>query len=358
MPTGVYPESIVDLANMTLRKLGRMRFTQAQQTLQRYHVFQHWFRKGKVKFEDNGLGIRRNIMDRTADVARHSGILDQDTITINDHLTFYNVPWVHADTHWGFAVQETFMNAGESMIVNVIEPRRINAMERLAKIIEDRAWAAPTVAQKYTLPAGIPFWVVKNSTEGFTGAYPQDFTDLFGIDLAQSTGFKNYSNTYTAVTKSNLIARMKVGHRKMQWTAVRPNKDYRTTRQNYEIFTDGDTNDSLETLAEAQNESLGDDLAPMQTDQGGDPSLRMVDHQVTFRRHPIYWIPKLDEDTQNPVYMIDQSAFKPAALKQDYLRETPPDKVPGQHNAVVVWVDLSYNFLCEDRRTQAVFYIA
>ena len=108
-------------------------------------------------------------------------------------------------------------------------------------------------------------------------------------------------------------------------------------------YVNEDTMSSFEDLGEAQNENLGRDIASM-------------DGQIIFRRVPIIWVPKLDEDTTDPVYMIDHSTFYPVVLKGDYLRESDPKESAEAHNAYSIHVDLTYNYVCLDRRRNAVLY--
>jgi len=70
------------------------------------------------------------------------------------------------------------------------------------------------------------------------------------------------------------------------------------------------------------------------------------------------WVPKLDSDSQNPVYGVDHSTFYPVCLTGDYLRESEAKPAPSQHNVFQVFVDLTYNYLCIDRRRNWVLATA
>jgi hypothetical protein len=71
---------------------------------------------------------------------------------------------------------------------------------------------------------------------------------------------------------------------------------------------------------------------------------------------PIIRVPKLDEATNDPMYLIDHSTFYPVVLKGDYLRESDPKQNEESHNAYSIHVDLTYNYVCLDRRRNAVMY--
>ncbi len=331
---------IADLVASTLRDLGRLRFQQIAQELQDYEVFTKWFRKDKVAF-DSGVGIQRTLMTKLSGSASYVGLLEEDQVNIPDLLEQLTLNWRHAQTSWAFIYQETLMNRGRAMILNVIEPRRADAMLNLVQILEDYAWASPPVNDK-KLPMGIPYWVVKNATTGFNGGLPGSHTTVAGIDVSTTTKFKNYTAQYAAVTKADLVSKLRTAHRKTRFKSPISIRDYREGRgDRYRLYVNESTISSIEDVGEAQNENLGRDIASL-------------DNTIVFRNHPILWVPKLDSDTQNPIYMIDHSSFMPICLRGDYLRESPADKAPNNHNVFQFFVDLSHNYLCFDRRRNSV----
>jgi hypothetical protein len=334
---------IQDLVATTLRDLGPLRFQQIAQNLQYYEVFSRWFKKDKVVF-DSGYGIQRTLMtsfDSTS--AKHVGLLDTDQVNIGDYLTTMNVPWRHAQTSWALIYQtDILMNRGKSLILNVIKPKRAAALLGLVEELEDRAWGDAPGTTDTVLPYSIQYWLVENASTGFNGGLPGSHTTLAGVDLTAHPTFKNYTATYTSVTKSDLVKTMRTAHRKIRFKSPVTIEDYRGgVGDRFRIYVNESTMSSLEDLGEAQNENLGRDIASM-------------DGTITFRRNPIIWVPKLDARTDNPVYMVDHSTFYPVCLKGDYLRESEAKEAPNQHNCYQVFLDLSYNYLCVDRRRNAV----
>lgn len=77
----VHATDIADLVVTTLRDLGPLKFQQIAQSLQDYEVFSKWFRKDKVVF-DSGIGIQRTLMTSVSGTAKHTGLLDEDTVKI------------------------------------------------------------------------------------------------------------------------------------------------------------------------------------------------------------------------------------------------------------------------------------
>lgn len=340
----VTAEDFADLVAATLKDLGRMNFEQIAQNLQDYIVFTKWFKKNKVSF-DSGIGIQKTLMNRLTGAAAHVGFMAEDQVDISDVVDQLSVPWRHANTHWGYFFQESLMNRGKSMIFDVVKPRRADAMISLVEELENKAWASPAVDNK-TEPYGIPYWIVKNSTTGFTGGAPSGHTTVGGVSLTDSPTFKNYSAQYTTSGKTDLIRKLRTAHRKCQFKSPIPGSDYSANVARYSMYVNETTYSEWEEVGEAQNENLGRDIAPI---GGGN-------YGISFRGNLISWVPKLDADTTNPVYGVDHSTFFPVCLKGDYLRESKPKEAPNQHNVYQVFVDLTYNFICLNRRRNWVMY--
>lgn len=340
----LHATDIRDLVAGTLYEYGPPNFQQIAQSMQTYQVMGTWLKTDKI-VEDEGIGIQRTLMDRTLGAARHLGQYEVDDVQIGDHLVQLNVPWVHAQTAWGYEHREILMNRGKALVTKVVEPRQSAAMIDIVEELEAKGWSAPAVANKSD-PYGVPYWIVKNATTGFNGALPSDHTTVGGIDLDDHPNFKNYTALYTAVTKANLIKLMRTAHRKIMWKSPVNINEYRGTKgTNYKLYTGESLLSDLEDLGEAQNENLGRDLAPM-------------DDTMTFRRHALEWVPQLDADTSNPVYFVNHSTFFPIVLKGDNLRQTGPLMHPLMHNVDRVFIDLTYNFVCVDRRRNAVLSLS
>lgn len=336
-------QDIADLVATTLYDLGPLRFQQIAQNRQYYEVFSKWFKKDRVAF-DSGQGIQRTLMNKVdTAAAAHVGYLEEDSVNIPDVIDLLQVPWRHARTHWAIVYQtDILMNSGRALVLNVIKPRRAAALLGLVEELENKAWASPASSSDKVDPYGITYWIVKNNTTGFNGGAASGHTTVGGVSLTDSVKFKNYTAQYTTSDKPDLIKKLRTAHRKVHFISPITIQDYRgQIGERYRCYVNETLMSSLEDVGEAQNENLGRDIASM-------------DGTITFRRHPVVWIPKLDDDTTNPFYLVDHSTFYPAVLKGDYLRESEAMRAPNQHNAYEIFIDLSYNYICVDRRRNAV----
>lgn len=334
---------VTDLVASTLYDLGRMKFQNIAQSLVHYEVFSKWFKKDKVAF-DSGIGIQRTLLNTVdSNAANHVGLMDSDQVNIIDVIDLLTVPWRHAQTSWAIHyVSDILMNSGKSLIVNVIKPRRASALLGLVEELENKAWATAPSSTNKVDPYSIQYWVVENATTGFNGGAPSGHTTVGGVSLTDSPNFKNYTAVYTNKTKADLVKKMRTAHRKIRFVSPITIEDYRGgAGDRYRVYCNETTISAFEDLGEGQNENLGKDIASM-------------DGQMVFRKHPIIYVPKLDARTDDPVYMIDHSTFYPAVLKGDYLRESEAKQNPAQHNLYQIFVDLTYNFVCVDRRRNAV----
>ena len=78
-----------------------------------------------------------------------------------------------------------------------------------------------------------------------------------------------------------------------------------------------------------------------------------------FRGNPIIRVPYFDKSGaivsgSEPIYMINHNVFYPVILKNGYMRRTGPHRKGGQHDVRETFIDLSYNFICCNRRACAI----
>lgn len=334
---------IKDLVKGTLNKLGRLRFNQIATRLQNYEAMGRIMKRQKVGF-DSGKGITRSLMVDHSNAARNVGLYEEDVVNVGDVLQRVEIPWRHTTTNYAFDRRELKMNKGSQRIVNLMKVRRTDGMLALIELMEDNFWGKPEDSSDDKTPFGVPYWLVKNSSTGFNGGAPSGFSD--GAGGFTHDRWKNFTGTYDNVTKDDLIRLMRKAHRQTRWKAPVDVPDFRRgAGQRFRFYLNEAVIEKMEELGEAQNENLGRDLASM-------------DNQIVFKNHPLVWVPKLDDDSDNPIYGLDYAWLQPVFLEGEYLHEEEPEKQSGQHTVYVVHIDLTWNLLCTDRRRQIVLYQA
>ncbi len=346
---------IADMVVATLKNFKRMRFQQIAQTLQDYEMMSHWLRKDRV-IVDDGLSISRTLMLKYGSSAKRTGLFGTDVVNVYDHLANLSVPWRHVTANWAFEKREVLMNRGRSLLNKIVLPRRAGAMIALAELLETDAWKTLGASDDES-PYGLPYYLVKDSSTGFNGGHASGHSSTAGINVSTYPNFMNYtfaydSNGSTDFSKNTLIKPLRTMHRKLGWRSpvTTPDLGGTTTMNRYRLYVNEVVMAGLEEVGEQQNENLGRDIARY----GGDRDIAA--DTLVWRRHPIVWIPKLDDDSTNPLYAVDHSTFHPVVLRGDFLRESPAKEAPNQHNTIVIHVDLTYNFVCIDRRRNGVAY--
>jgi hypothetical protein len=108
------------------------------------------------------------------------------------------------------------------------------------------------------------------------------------------------------------------------------------------IYVNRDTIVLIEELLENQNMNLGTDLDSM----GG---------RARFKGSPLIYVPFLDSDTSDPVYMIDWKWMAFGTLPGLTDQMGAPYMVPGKHTVRRVDLDSTLELVCTNLRRQAVF---
>lgn len=350
MPSGLSSDQIVDLVTLTQKDLGRMRWTDLGTDIQHFEVLPRMLRRDRISFE-TGEGLQKQVMVRYGDNARHVGLYATDQRNVVDLMKQISVPFRHTTASYSFDRREKAFQMGSGdmapKIVDLVKTRRAGMLGNVAELCEDTFWSKPVDSTDNVTPFGIKYWVVTNATTGFNGGNPSGFTAGAGnLSSTAQPRWKNYTGTYSAITKADLIKKWRTAVRKTRFMSPMDVPDYRKGRgQNFRHYVNEATLSSLEDVGEAQNENLGRDLASM-------------DGTITFRRNPIVYVPKLDADTTNPIYSINWNVFGIFFLRGEYMREEKPEKSPNQHTVFNIDFDMSWNTECVDRRANSVFYAA
>lgn len=333
---------ILDLTNLTLKELGRMKFNQIATKLQNYEIMGRLLKEDKQEFE-GGSGIQRTLMVDQSGSFKMVGLFATDTLNVADQTVLLSIPWRHATGNYSYERRELLENKGPSRIVDILKIRRADCMISYAEGLETQGWSKPVDSTDKLNMFGVKYWIVKNNTTGFNGGNPAGFTGgAGGVDSTVVSRWQNYTAQYTNVTKPDLIDSMRTAARKIIFKSPVSIEDFRKgSGDTYRVYVNEPTIKAMESVGEAQNENLGRDIASF-------------DGTLVFRKNPIVWVPKLDADTENPVYMINFAWFNAVFLEGDYMRESPAMLAAGQHNTYSVHVDLTGNFLCTNRRAQAV----
>ena len=278
--------------------------------------------------------------------AQFVGLFETDGTALTDTMIKGYVRPRHVNAHYIYDQRESAFQRGGTKIVDLIKTRYVAMMVSLYEKMEEALWTKPTDSDDEVTPFGAEYWITKNASEGFNGGRPTGFTDKGNIDPNLQARWKNWTARYVAISKEDLIRKMRKGARQIKFRSVishaEPNlrKDMRNG-----IYTNDAVIGIMEEVLEDQNMNLGNDLASK-------------DGRTLFKSTPVVFAPYLDNDTQNPVYMLDWKWLAVGVLSGWENQLTKPYMVPGKHLVRRVDVDLTMQMVCTNLRKQTVIATA
>ncbi len=119
---------------------------------------------------------------------------------------------------------------------------------------------------------------------------------------------------------------------------------------NLRMYTGKEMILSLTEQARNRNESLGLDMS-------------FALGRVVINGFPIIRLDQLDNENlasqfsgnqTNMLIALNHSHFMAAVQDGEWFREFPPESADGVPDTLTTYVDVSYNFLCKNRRTQGI----
>lgn len=286
--------------------------------------------------------------------ARFVGLYENDGATLNDATTKGSVSPRFVDANYVFDVREKIFQRPAIEIVNYVKTKYDRMLTSYFELMEPALWGKPEDSTDKKTPYGIAYWVTKqsnadaltNANGGFDGKNPTGFSEgRAGISSTQYPRYANWACQYEEVTKADLVRKMRRGVRKTNFRSPISVKEPTLGSMSNGIYTNDNVISVMEEILEAQNMNLGNDLASK-------------DGKCVFKGHPVVYAPYLDNDSTDPIYMLDWKWLALGMLEGWQKHVTAPKDVPGKHNVRAVFLDAGFNMVCTNLRKQAVFHKA
>lgn len=356
-----------DLITTTQKELGELKYTDLSTDLQYHVALSKLFKESSVTYQA-GPSIQWNLMTDNSGAAKQTGLFAVDDLNIGDVMTTAEIGWKHTTVNYAIERREIAMNRDPRRIVDLVKVRRNDAMISLTEHLETQFWSKPANDNSLDMN-GVGYWISDNGGTlpgdglfSFTGGAATGFTKVAGISPTDVPRWQNGLGEFAAADVSNPIAAMnntdqaiagqpgilevmKEAYVKCNFRPI-PNASYPSynpTPERWGIYCGYDTLAALEIMQNRLNDRIvSRDVA---TDANG---------VTTFRGVPIEYVPKLDNFTGTPIYMIQWGSFRSVLLSGEYLKETGPDTAPNQHTVFTTHVDLTMNLQCVDRRRNAL----
>lgn len=341
---------IADLVAATLDVPEKNKLVDLVSALQHYPGYKILLGDGGVRVKmDDGVYLSWDVLVQAGNNARFVGIGEKDVADVLDGIAKAQVPWSHFTSNWSYDEKEIAMQGTEKKVVDLILTRRAMDTVDVAAKLEDAFWGRPASATDVKTPLGLQYWIVVNATKGFNGGAPYGST-VAGINCTTYDTWRNWTAQYTAVTKADFCKLIREGmvKTKFQSPITLPSAPA-SGQKMWGMYCGYALLSALEDLLEAQNDNLGNDIAPK-------------DGMVMFRRNQVDYIPQLDAldagTPKMPFYGINWSAFQVVGLRGEFWKETKPLRSGTQHSSWTAHRDLSFQIKCLNRRTNLVLYSA
>lgn len=278
--------------------------------------------------------------------ARTVGLYETDGSALADTMITGQVQPRHINAHYIYDQREPAFQRGGVSIVDLVKTRYVGMMVALYELMEEILWGKPDDSSDDKTPYGIDYWVTRGTDgqEGFYGLNPTGFAaGRAGISSTDHARWANWYADWDAVSKEDLIRKMRKGHRNIQFRSPVSHSQPTLSGNTRNGIYAGDSEIGLmEELLEAQNMNLGHDLASK-------------DGRTLFKSTPVTYAPKLDADAEKPVFMLDWQWLAIGVLAGWENQLSKPYMVPGKHLVRRVDLDCTLNMACTNLRKQAVF---
>ena len=311
---------------------------------------------GRDVDKQTGKQIERHIsLGRTGN-ARHKTIDENDTTDVKQLMKNILVPWKHADTSYGYYVQEALVQNGPEGFISVVKNRKTNMWIEFADELEEASWLCPADATDITSPFGISYWLPLGAAaaEGFEGRNPYylDGNEITGgaggiADAAAVAHWRSYYAQYTTVDWDDLVEKLDVGFRKTKFRAPATVEEGQSGPLSmFRMYTNNNVLKAMTSMLLLADDKVGYDLGKYHG-------------AVVFNRLPFMYVDILDADGsgydadvlgEDTVFGVNWNFFEAVVLKGDNFRQTPPAKDADNHNFIKSFVDLTYNYVCLNRR--------
>lgn len=338
-------DDIVDLTRTTLRDLHENMWTDLTSTFQRHVALNEIFSDEKITY-GSGYGLEWRVQIGDSGNAGDSTPFAVEDVNIEDTAYIAQVPYRRSRTSFAIEEPEIDANSGERQIVDLIKWRRHDALVSFANHLEKRFWElTPTTSSDKKTPWSVNMWLVRwpsgTTTPGFTGQNPAGFSEKGSIDASTVEEWRNWAGKYATVDKTDLLPKMREAYIKTDFQPPFPQPSTAIGGRRCGIYCAYDELAQFESIAENQNENLGNDIASK-------------DGKAMFRQVSITYVPKLDEDDGAPIYGIDWSYFRPFFQEGYFMKMIGPRRAELQPMTMKTWYFMNWNTACKNPRSQWV----
>ncbi len=345
-------DAIDDFVLLTLDRFKKNKFVDLSLPLQMYEFASRWF-SAKKRPERGGTRLNWKLRVSNQGTARHSGLYAVDDTNRINVMAEGKQEWAKTTVNYIYDIDEDAFQSGRETIIREMLLNEQGLYNDFFELMETAMWTSPaSESVDPRPPAGIPAWIVKNSSLGFTGGDGNFSSGIGSIATATYPRWKNYSGTYAQVSRDDLVEKVVNA---LDFTRFKPPKSYPEIGggpPSMGLYTVHSVLATMRRLLQKSNDNLGVDVA-------------LYSNGVVLRGIPVDWVPAISEsdsdayDSSAPFYGINWNKFQYFYKTGRNMIKHPPKMAARQHTVREVHMDNWGNFVCYDRRQGGfVFYVA
>ncbi len=276
-----------------------------------------------------------------------------------DVMQTIQAPWCTGGAYFMILDYEVRANRNKKQaLINLFKTRRGACYGDIAEGIEEHAWSTPS-ATNARIPWSIKYYIVPITSTQVAAA----------ASTSVAFGFQGYVDATLTTAGVTTVAGMSptTYARWRNWNGLWTNGDgiinendvemisnmlLDTNIEGPELMTDGNKEDyrnlrfytnrailnGLSKRARSQNDQLGSNVA-------------MYYGRPVINNIPIKYTPVLNDDTSNPLYLLNHDHMKPVVQQGALFLESEGINGGVEHHDVTVYfVDLQFNYICDNRQ--------
>lgn len=359
MGAGITIEQAIDLGYATLQAFKQDAIAQTLKH-QTYEVVNRWL-KGDKKVLGGGKKVTWDVNLRDANQGKHVNIGETDSPQIVQIARECEDNWVHYKNSFSYSRKELSMNLNnKTRIFNLFKNRRLNCARESCDDLEEAAWKTPSSSTDRKAPNGIPSWICQADTSAVTGAFEgylpdyttsadteSAYTTIGGLACSSTTNARwaNWYANHSNNLDDSLLKILRRSFRKTKFQtpvlakmAIDPESGF----NNFRLYTNSAVLDEIEELAHKSDDKIGYDLGKYAGN-------------VIFKGIPFMYVDSLDTELtyvygKNPIFGVNHQHFYPIVLSGENFTWSKPMTQVGQNLVLTVYLDLSYAYVCDNRR--------
>jgi hypothetical protein len=337
------PDQINDLVEGTLPDIVKKGgYTNLQTDITEFVGMSNLYDK-HIKTFHGGMPWRLDAQVDQNHSAKWTALYGEDSAAGGDTMEKIEIRprFLTANITWD--VKEPMFQQGSSAIYDLLETRSTARDVSIAEKLEYSIFSGAQDSSDKLTMYGLDYWLQRSSSAGFNGGNPAGFPEgCGGLSTVKVPRWANYTDTYSAISKVDLVKAMRTAFVKTGFKSITKNA-VPTVGKGKGIYTTTDVLLEFEDILDAGNMNLGNDLT---NDDG----------VVLFKGREVVAVPMLDTDTTAPIMMIDWSTMAFGIQAGWKKKMSKPTQVANKHTVFQIHTDMVVNLACTDRRKNTIIY--